>query len=92
MGFSVLQFVPFFRSVFSVFVRKNFDFSVLVPVAVFCSILLSVSGFRQNEIGLLDLPFNAVWWFSGLSSGNLRLNDVNHMHVFSGFARGFGFD
>ena len=33
---------------FSVFIRKNFDFSVLTPVAVFTSILLSVSGFRQK--------------------------------------------
>lgn len=34
LGFSVLQFQPFFRSVFSVLEPKNFGFPVLVTVAV----------------------------------------------------------
>ena len=34
MGFSVLQFKLFFKSVFPVFVFKNFGFSVLMFIAV----------------------------------------------------------
>ena len=91
LGFSVLRFVPFFRSVFRFLYEKTsiFRFWRLLRFSrLFCSGFLV---FGKNEIGLLDLLFDAVWWFSGLSSENLRLNDVNHMHVFSGFARGFRF-
>ena len=61
MGFSVFRFRPFFRSVlmFFGFVPNNFEFSVLVTIAVcsFCSISLSVFSFGKNKIGFLD----AVW-------------------------------
>ena len=63
LGFSVLQFRSFFRSVF---VSKILGFSVLVSVTVcgFCSVSLSVS-----EIGFSNLQFgNAAWCISGFSS------------------------
>ena len=48
--------------------------------------------FQQNKIGFSDLLFgDVVWCFSGLSSENMRLNDLNHGHVFSDFACGFRF-
>ena len=40
LGFSVLQFWLFFRSFFSVFVPKDFGFSVLVFIAV-CGFFVS---------------------------------------------------
>ena len=77
---------------FSVFVPNNFEFSVLVTIAVcsFCSISLSVFGFGKNKIGLLD----AVWYCSipvSLRSENMRLNDLNRVHVFFDFVYGFRF-
>ena len=75
----------------SVFVPKNFGFSVLVTIAVcdFCSISLSV--FAKNKIGFSDLLLDAVRCFSGFLSENMRLNDLNRVHVFSDFACGFRF-
>ena len=45
----------------------------------------------KNKIGFSDLLFDAVWCFSGFSSENMRLNDLNHVHLFSNFACGFRF-
>ena len=50
LGFSVLRFWLFFRSVFLVFVPQNFGFSVLVFIAVrgFSVIQALVFGFRNK--------------------------------------------
>ena len=71
------------------FCAEKFGFSVLVTIAVssFCSI--SVSVFGKNKIGFSDLLFDARWCFSGFSSENMRLNNLNRVHIFSDFAYGF---
>ena len=57
----------FFRSVFSVFVPKNFGFSVLVFIAV-CEFSTSlVSVFAKNTNGFSDLTSDAVFGFSYLT-------------------------
>ena len=66
-------------------------FSVLVSVAVCRSCSISFSIFGKNKIEFSDLLFDAVWCFSGFSAENMRLDDLNHLHVFSGFAWGFRF-
>ena len=69
LGFSILRFRPFFRSVFSVFVPKNFGFLVLVAIAVcgFCYTSLSV--FAKNNIGFPALLFDTVSVFFGFLFG-----------------------
>ena len=44
-----------------------------------------------NKIGFLDFLFDAVQCFSGFSSENMRLYDLNRVHVFSDFACSFRF-
>ena len=88
LGFSILRFRPFFRSFFRFLYQKT---SVLVSVAVcgFCSILLSVFG--KNKMEFSDLLLDALRYFSGFSSENMRLKDLNRVHVFSDFACSFRF-
>lgn len=50
---------------------------------------ISLSVFGKIKIGFFNLLFDAVRYFSGLFSENVRLNDLNHEHVFSDFAFGF---
>ena len=77
-------FRPIFRSVFH---QKASFFGlqiVSVSVCVFCSISLSISGFRKkNKIGCLDLLFDVLFDVFRFPVGNLRLN---RKHVFSDFA------
>ena len=80
------QFRPF-----SVCVPKYLGFSVLVTCKGRFLVYFALS-FRfsaKNKIGFSDLPFDAVWCFSGFSSENMRLNDLSRMHAFSKFACGF---
>ena len=71
---------------FAVSAIFEIGFSVLVSVAVCRSCSISFSIFDQNKIEFSDLLFDAVWCFSGFSAENMRLEDFNHLHVFSGFA------
>ena len=67
LEFSVLRFWLFFRSVF---VPKNFGFSVLMFIAVcgFSAIYHLVFGFREkNTSGISDLISDAVFCFSYLT-------------------------
>ena len=77
-----------------VFCTKKFRFFGLVSVAVygFCSISLSrFSVCCKNKIEFSDLLFDALQCFSGFSSENMSLNDLNRIHVFSIFACSFRF-
>ena len=74
---------------FSVFVPRNFRFSVLVTIAVSILFLSRFFAFVKNNISFSDFLFDAVWCFSGFSSENMRLNDLSRMHAFSDFACGF---
>ena len=44
-----------------------------------------------NVIGIHSTLFDAVWLFSDFFAKNMRLNDLNRVHVFSDFACGFRF-
>ena len=76
------------RRIYSFAVSAIFEigFSVLVSVAECRSCSISLSIFDKNKIEFSDLLFDAVWCFSGFSAENMRLDDLNHLHVFSGFA------
>ena len=76
---------------FSVFVPKNFGFSVLVTISVSVLFRSRFSVFGKNKIGFSDLLFDAVWCFSGFSSENMRLDDLNSVHASSDFVCGFRF-
>ena len=77
MGICGFAVSAIFQTGFSVFIPKNFGFVVCCG---FCSIFLSV--FVKNKIRFSDLLFDAVWCFSGFSSENMRLDDLNRVHVF----------
>ena len=63
---------------------------MIIAVGGFCTVALSIFGLRQNKIRFSDsVLFNAARCFSRFSSKNMRLNDVNCVHVFSDFACGF---
>ena len=47
--------------------------------------------FGKNKIEFSDLLFDAVRCFFGFSSENMRLNDLNPVHLVSDFACGFRF-
>ena len=83
LGFSVLRFRPFFRSVFRFWRPLRFAVSVLFRSRF--------SVFGKNRIGFSDLLLDAVCCFSGFSSENMRLNDLNRVHVISDFACSFRF-
>ena len=77
LGFSLLQFKPFFRSAF---VAKNISFSFFMFVAV--SVIRSrFSVFSKNKSEFSDLLFDAVFCFPSFSSKNMRLNNLNHNHM-----------
>ena len=65
---------------FSVFVPKNSGFSVLVTIAVLWFLFYFALGFRFSakiKSGFRICFWMTVWCFSGFSSENLRLNDLN---------------
>ena len=64
LGFSVLRFWLFFRSVFSVFVPKDFGFSVLVFIAV-CRFFVYqhlVFGFRRSYLRFFGFVMRCGFW------------------------------
>ena len=71
LGFSVLRFWPFFRSVFPFFAPKNFGFSILVSVAV-CSFSVLEHlffGFRQKYKPSFGFGIPCGFRFSLIVSG-----------------------
>ena len=81
-GFPVLQFQPFSKTVFLVFVPENFGIFVFGVCCGLRFLFYFALGFRfsvfgKNKIGLSDLLFDAVWRFSGSSLENMRFNDFN---------------
>ena len=69
MGFSVLQFKLFFKSVFPVFVFKNFGFSVLMFIAV-CGFYV----FRDLVFDNFRQPFSSKAFF--VAASRLSLSDL----------------
>ena len=68
MGFSVLRFWQFFRSVLRFFVPKDFGFWVLVFVSVFLFFSIRFSVFVENNSGFSVLLSNVVFGFSYFES------------------------
>ena len=92
LGFSVLRFRPFCRSVFRFLHQKSSVFWFLLRLAISVLFRSQFLVFGKNKIGFSDLLFgDAVWCFSGFSSEKMFLNDLTRGHVFSDFACGFRF-
>ena len=80
-----------FRSLrFPLFFRSSFRLWWLIRLAVSVLFRSRFSVFGKNKIGFSGLLFDAVWCFTFLF-GNMRLNDLNRVHVLSDFACGFRF-
>lgn len=68
------------------FCTKNLRVLVSVAICDFCSISLSISGFGQKSNRMF---VDVVWFLSGFSAKNTRVNDLNTAHVFSDSACSF---
>ena len=85
LGFSVLQ--VFFRTVIGFCTKKIsvFRFWYLLRFAASALFRSRFSVLGENKMLVSDLLFDAIWCFSGFSSENMRLNDLNRVHVSSDF-------